>query len=318
MAASLEVLQARWDIRNYRPTGEQLALAQIPVEDFMVLPDDVCWAKLPAIRRHVHSGNDLTGWETGNYGPTTVTDMDRLFADGWPEGAAKLQDMIDAMAEKLPRVTGKRRKRRMSDDGPEVDVDRLYNGDYETMFVDFPKQLGFVPRTISLGVDFVIPAAMSAQALCWTGVQMAVTADLLERSGYRAALRLVGAGRSNASTDDWHLLDVTLKEGCDPLRLDLLALLMVPAISRRYILSAFCCTPLTYDVGRACGKATGTSFGRDKLRWQVDEFTKVFGYEAPDVMLQVVSTEAECIEAIRDTLELCGLYEEETYMEGAR
>lgn len=208
-----------------------------------------------------------------------------------------------------------KRKRRYMDDGGEVDPDRLYGGQYDTMFVGHPKALEFVPRTISLGVDFVIPANMNAQALRWTGVQLAVCADLLERSGYRCNIRLLAPGKSNDDPGGWHLLDVSLKDGRDPLRLDLLALLTVPAISRRYILHAFAFTPDQYFVGQNSGKATGASYGRDKVRWQVDQCAKLFGYEAPDIVLQVVQNKQECLDAIRETLEICGVYEEERFAE---
>lgn len=305
--------QARWQVKRVGPSSK-LALAQITVEELMDLPSKDLFAQLPGNRQMVNVDDTFTDWETGRHGPDSLTRMADTFRDGWPKGAQMLQDMIDKMAPALPRVTGKRRKRRMGADGSEVDVGRLYDGEYETMFVDHPKQVGFVPRTISLGVDFVIQAAVSAQSLKWTGVQVAVCADLLEKAGYRAAVRLVAPGLSNAVAGDFHLMDVSLKDGRDPLRLDLLALLTVPAISRRYILTNFCFTPLDYEVGRSCGKATNIR-GAEKVRWQVDETAKAFGYEAPDIILQVVHDERECLTAIRDTLEICGIYEEERYVE---
>lgn len=107
----------------------------------------------------------------------------------WAEGLQIIRDMkeqIERRCVELPPPADRRRKRRWSDDGDELDHDRLRSG--QEFWARCERQTVAGPQTVTLFVGVTASAFRDAKDVLWRGAAAIVLADILERHGYQVEI----------------------------------------------------------------------------------------------------------------------------------
>lgn len=165
---------------------------------------------------------ELSDW----YGEevNSLSDAEKLVAEGWREGADKALAMVEEVYAncKLPEPKDVRRQQVWADDGDDLDYDRLMSGEIETMWRTTKSNgKGFNPHA-TLMVSWGGNANISAEALFWSGAVAIILSDLLEDSGYRTEI-VGGMGGFHRATKQYTISSVCVKELNEPLRTDAVA-----------------------------------------------------------------------------------------------
>jgi hypothetical protein len=140
-------------------------------------------------RRH-NDGYEPDKWEnqTGEWasGGDDIETCRRYWKDGYmADDIERLAEGIAAKAE--GRVTKRTRRRRYGVVG-ELDGDRWANGDYETAWVDRPRNGDGLSPIVNIVFAYGANASKTAEHLKWSGIAGAALAKALEDAGWRVGL----------------------------------------------------------------------------------------------------------------------------------
>lgn len=111
-------------------------------------------------------------------GPAAV---ERLWREGWPEGVARAREAIGSLT--VGPIRSWARERRRSDEGDELDIDRVYRGDLDTAWerrirVSTQGRTSFDPVRVwvSIGASFKVPA----EHMFWRGAGAVLLCEALQ------------------------------------------------------------------------------------------------------------------------------------------
>ncbi|QDP46543.1 MAG: hypothetical protein Unbinned4098contig1000_3 [Prokaryotic dsDNA virus sp.] len=190
----------------------------------------------------------------------TIDDARKYVTEGWREGADKALSFVSDIYAKctLPEPKDVRRKQVWSDDGDELDYDKLMGGELDTMYRTTKREgKGQTPHC-SLIVNWGGLAYVEADDLFWSGAVAIILSDVLENAGYR--VEIVGCNTSQQDGGVYSATSVAVKELDEPLRTDIVA-------------GALCEAGVFRTLGFAAKMTANTAI--DRGMGCTDDFTKV-------------------------------------------
>jgi hypothetical protein len=153
--------------------------------DAMVAAASLGWTEG---RRHQGSDAELAG-DSGFIGRrfTGWADAVAKLGEAWPEGLDEVQWMLFELRKvALPPVKCQKRRPRFSDDGDEVDQDRLRCG--QEYWRSMRRESVAGPQTFCIVTDMSTSCKKDARDILWRGAVAIIIADLLEEQGHRVEL----------------------------------------------------------------------------------------------------------------------------------
>lgn len=161
------------------------------------------------------------GWcGTGNAkkkGETPTQTTLRLIREGWDEGV-RLMDSVAGSVE-IPTPVSIRRRNVWSDQGDEVEMQRVWQGQLDTAWRKVAKPLGMGPKRVRVVIDSIASGGEDEQKMRWRGVAAMKLADALINAGYSVQVESAFKGYDG---EDW-IARVIVKEYTSPLDLSSLA-----------------------------------------------------------------------------------------------
>lgn len=172
--------------RQSESNGRVMEVDIFPSVRDMVLAGDVRFREGFNVGRYRHSAlkrDDITDWPSA---------MKAVNSD-WPEGITILEELLDQLGHihlDAPKSM-KRRSRFRSDDGDEIDYDRMRGGQEYWRGAVRESSIAQKPLTIiaKMGATWNV----DPKDLMWAGAAAICLADLLEQNGY--AVKVVGCSR---------------------------------------------------------------------------------------------------------------------------
>lgn len=246
------------------------------------------------VRDRAHQWHRLSDVQWFGY---TQSETERHVTQGWPEGVARIREMIDDLNAEIPEPVSIRRKQRWGDDGEEIDVQRVYSGQLETAWRG-PQRVNIrAPRVISL-CSFIGGAVdYSPEALFWVGATAAALTDRFENAGYRVDLTGVTL---TAHACGQVLNVVPIKEANDPFSLDVTATALChSAVWRGYGITMIASAPFRVDGG--FGSVIESEYS---LRRELEKGAEIgVVAAAPDAVVPATYDRASAIRAAQQVIQ---------------
>ena len=157
----------------------------------------------------------------------------RLVRDGYPAGIK----MIEAVSKKVtaPTPMSVRRVPRWADNGDDVDMQRIWNGDLDTAWRTTHRASRRGPQRVRILIDSMANGGLAAKTLCWRGVAALKLADLLTEAGYSVQVESVIQSKDSFS-DVRYKLRTIVKDYEQPLdMMTLAATTTLPAFFRSLV-----------------------------------------------------------------------------------
>jgi hypothetical protein len=235
----------------------------------------------------------VAGIREGFSGVKNRAEAERFLDEGWPHGARELATLAAEVEDSVPMAAQIRRKMRWSDDGDEIDLQRVYSGHLDSSWRDMTRSVRVQSRVLQVVTRWGENADASQKRLFWQGAAGAVLCDVLERAGYRVELAgCLAAMQGNGLA----LTYMKVKEAQQPMNLDSVA--------------ASLCKGSTF---RVFGIASLANFPRDvNYGWgyaqpSVEKYLEIAAkhglVDAPDIVLERVTNKSSAIHAIRGGIE---------------
>ena len=102
----------------------------------------------------------------------------------WPEGETHWANaMAQIKAKPLPKIESVRRRRRRGEEGAEIDADRMYAGDFDSMWIRTQREASRARRHLRILINVGGNASVPARDMIWSGVVGALLVELLRKSG---------------------------------------------------------------------------------------------------------------------------------------
>lgn len=211
-----------------------------------------------------------------------------LATTGWAAGRDKLQQFAETLQANLPEPKSIRRKARWSDDGDEIDMQRVYAGQLDRAWRGPRRVTRSAPRVISILGPIGQNCGYSAEQLFWSGAAAVVLADLLEEAGYRVALYgVINSWIWGSSNRDTHIVEV--KGADEPMALDTVALAYCHGgFFRRVGFNALTHAP--WDIGSNLGQARHSKAQLEEACQRA--YDAGLMSEIPEVIMSSVNSEA--------------------------
>ncbi len=152
-------------------------------------------------------GRKITGWE----------DAKTKAEQPWPEGIATLEKLREQLAghrHPVPR-NHKRRARWNSDNGDEVDTQRMRNG--EDYWRKSQREATYGCQTVTVITNLASHGGMSGAQILWRGAVALVLADFLEQAGYQVELIAADTAGDLYVNGDHLFHSIVLKTAHQPL-----------------------------------------------------------------------------------------------------
>ena len=160
----------------------------------------------------------------GNF--QTVAEMVK---EGWPDGLRRMDEALGKLEVPVPPVSI-RRKRERGEWGDELDIHRVYAGDFGKAFSSMRRPPGSKRKTFKIAVDSIASGGRDAQEMFWQGAAAIKLGQMLSEAGY--IVELVSAFRAQASGCKI-FLEVVCKSSSAPLDLcSAAATMALPAFFR--------------------------------------------------------------------------------------
>lgn len=185
---------------------------------------------------HSHWG-ELPG-DNGLSGAKNLAAIDKVFTDGWAEGAAKARALSDELGD-IPLATTQRRKRKVSDDGQEPIVEAWIDKDLEHLWETDQRVTKYGHKTIQIALGWGGNAGISSEQMFWAGAVALVLTERLEAAGFGVEVHSYSRIESGAYGDHKGsiLYDVMVKPSDQPIAVDTFAALTAHAgVWRAYAL----------------------------------------------------------------------------------
>ena len=117
---------------------------------------------------------------------TDFDDMERLINSGWTDGASRLQALTDGI--NIPPVKSTRRKARWSDNGCEVEMQRVWSGQFDQAFRRTTRESAKAPSKIRIVCENAVTGGTDATSAFWTGAAAVALADILSAAGHNVEI----------------------------------------------------------------------------------------------------------------------------------
>ena len=182
----------------------------------------------------------------------TGNDVLAYIKDGWSDGAAKMETLTEGL--KLPEVKSSRRVSVWSDNGHEVEMQRVWSGQFDQAFRTSKRVSSRQPRTFRICINVCGNANVSGDELFWRGAAAIVLADIISRSGNGVEIVNV-QGAKNYNDSDKLLAFTTVKEAFSPLDINAIAATSALAGFFRSAGFAWDCSHYRTETNSGLGKA---------------------------------------------------------------
>ena len=123
------------------------------------------------------------------FGLPTHTDfnqMEALINSGWQDGVNRLQSLTDGID--IPPVKSTRRKARWSDNGCEVEMQRVWGGQFDQAFRRTSRESAKAPSKIRIVCENAVTGGTDADSAFWTGAACVALADILSQAGHNVEI----------------------------------------------------------------------------------------------------------------------------------
>lgn len=240
------------------------------IRDFMAVEPSIAQNKetfVEGVKSHIEDGRAHLKWW---YGSESMEEVKRICSSGWVEGMR----IYENVKRQLPEtdILGDfhlkyARKRKYSDSGDEVDIDRYIHQEFDTMFFDHKKYIQDKEgKIITLYTSIGFTCDISSNEALWGGITSTVLADVFESVGYR--VNIVGFRAGFGSFIDYNTpsksqINIQVKLPDMPLDLtNVLTAIAYPGFYRYYGFKAISSFP--YVVSNGFGKSIGSPFIYEK------------------------------------------------------
>lgn len=143
-------------------------------------------------REYYQNVGDWDRWDWANGGEvvaSTMEEVQRLANEGWTDGVARLAKMASDVRESVPETEDITPRYVWAEQGDEFDQHRVWNGEMESMWWGRDETIAPGPRIITLITPVGGHCGLGADQLFWNGAAAVVLCDVLERAGYRVAIK---------------------------------------------------------------------------------------------------------------------------------
>ncbi len=164
---------------------------------------------------------DITGWGPRYWGKAaSLAQFKDMLTETNPEGADLIRNLIAGLEHTAPPAVEIRRRSQWKDDGDEVDVQRMRNGELDRMWWGSTRSHRTVNPIVKIYVDNMASWIVDAKDLFWCGAAAAAAAELAERAGWRVELISIASSNHGDVTacSTW-----TVKRSNEPLDLESIA-----------------------------------------------------------------------------------------------
>lgn len=168
-----------------------------------------------------------------NVGESAFDCTSRLVRDGYPAGVK----MIEAVSKNVtaPTPMSVRRVPKWSNNGDDVDMQRIWNGDLDTAWRTTHRASRRGPQRVRVLIDSIAEGGASAKSMCWRGVAALKLADMLTEAGYSVQVESVIQCKDSFSSNKYKLRTI-VKEYEQPLdMMTLAATTALPAFFRSLV-----------------------------------------------------------------------------------
>lgn len=157
-------------------------------------------------------------------GISNKQDALELVGNGWESGATRSNAISLDLNGTIAAVEAIRRRPRWGEDGETLCVDRALNGDWDTAFLDMPKIRTNGTKIVTLAGSVGGDCMRDKDELFWNGIQLMVTADLLESAGYQTEVWGINLCKQSYGSDGkYTCIAARAKTAGEPMRLDTMA-----------------------------------------------------------------------------------------------
>jgi hypothetical protein len=152
------------------------------------------------------------------YGVESLTRVKEILVAGYPEGAALVDSLYDAIAPSLPRAVDFRRRVTRTDQGDELDIHAVNRGTLDKAWTVAKRKARMGTGLIRIAVDICGNADVGAEQLKWRGVAALALSRAMTKAGYSVEI-VAGQAGSGAfrSNDNRGVITVTVKQRYAPL-----------------------------------------------------------------------------------------------------
>jgi hypothetical protein len=128
------------------------------------------------------------------YGVDSLETVQRCIREGYPEGAAKVDALYDAIAPSLPRAIDFRRQRTRSDQGDSLDIHAVNRGALDKAWETVKRRASIGTGLIRIVADIGGNCNVSADALQWRGIAALALSRAMTKAGYSVEIVTAQAG----------------------------------------------------------------------------------------------------------------------------
>lgn len=118
------------------------------------------------------------------YGVSTLDDTKRILREGYPEGAALVDKLYDAVAPNLPRAVDFRRHRVRADQGDSLDIHAVNRGTLDKAWETVKRKAKQGTGLIRIAVDICGNGDVTTERLKWRGIAALALCRAMTKAGY--------------------------------------------------------------------------------------------------------------------------------------
>lgn len=171
----------------------------------------------------------------------------KLYTEGWRAGAERAERLFATIEDMVPASVAPRRVRRSMDEGDDLRVEKVLDGDFDNAWWSTRRELLAAPNVVSFAFGWLAPNYIEHEHLIWNALQAIALADALENNGYRVELRAIDGTTPGSNA---HVTELMVKSADEPLQPDLIAATIGHAGVYR-----------TLGFGAHCMHLTNTNYG---------------------------------------------------------
>lgn len=118
------------------------------------------------------------------YGVPSLAAVKEALRVGYPEGAARVDALFDAIAPTLPRAVDFRRQRVRSDQGDSLDIHTVNRGALDKAWETTKRKAHAGTGLIRIAVDICGNGRVTAESLKWRGIAALALSRAMTKAGY--------------------------------------------------------------------------------------------------------------------------------------
>lgn len=130
------------------------------------------------------------------YGVDSLDTVKRCIREGYPEGAAKVDALYDAVAPRLPRAVDFRRQRTRGDQGDSLDIHAVNRGALDRAWETVKRRASIGSGLVRIVADIAGNCNVSAESLQWRGIAALALSRAMTKAGYSVEIVAGQAGNN--------------------------------------------------------------------------------------------------------------------------